>query len=292
MLKRGLVADTVRGAGLPWRFSFDKPYANPVRWYDELKWWDCLGAARRKMLLASGVYRCKQVLRDPVYEFPKQFKLEAVEAWREWINGVNARSNTGADLLSKEWCKAVNRLEAEEGLSVKLKFADNVKGDVELRGFRFVYGPNVSVNPDSAFAVQHWVEMINLIVPKDEVDFVDHRRQRMTYDRAVQEGAIVQVRARVSLPVTLELSKDDQSILRDSIAATDIWFTTPHLHPKNEIFSYVAKTGQRERNGGGKGSSAGEYKLRFKWMILDVNDALEQKFGTPYGKPLPVSILV
>ncbi|KAJ1555397.1 hypothetical protein HK096_001546 [Nowakowskiella sp. JEL0078] len=140
--------------------------------------------------------------------------------------------------------------------------ADRIKlPKVTIRGIHFTYGPFPA---PQEYVQQHWWSLITLLIPPGDDSFVSHPRQQEIMKIASDQGVVMRIDVRVDLDRLggvefVHWDKNGIPTVRDKRSKIDLQFISPHFTPWDELFEL---------------DEAGEWRLRFRWRISDIDGLL------------------
>ncbi|KAJ3416599.1 hypothetical protein HDV05_000881 [Chytridiales sp. JEL 0842] len=241
----------------PWLLSTDPPRKpRPTLWT----------ALRDKHMLQVGTERAQKhlVSYDLSTDFPTHIHALLVKLFATLSNPTSAsREESLYPLmmrpLARRFCAAHQSLTSRnETVTYTLK-PTRTPPNIRITSFHFTYGP---YPPPPTHVPQTWVNMLTLLLPREDSLFVSQPRQKQLLKKAESEGCYMNIDVQVSGMDLEFVVKDENGIVlvRDKRDKMDLQVVSPHFTPWDEIF-------ELEEDGG--------WRLRWEWRISDVDCLLE-----------------
>ncbi|KAJ3152184.1 Signal peptidase complex catalytic subunit S11C [Geranomyces variabilis] len=230
---------------------------------------------RDKHFLAVGTARARKHLNHPTYDFPDQFCDDAGRVARDLFAALSdpLRAEDEAGLAPVLVRAVAERFAAgARALTAKrLRVEYVLKGEpkVTVTGTHFTYGPYPA---PAGYVAQQWWSLIELVIPEEDGTFTSHPRQKEIMQRAADDGVFFKVDTRVACDVEMILSDaaSGMPIIRDRRRNVDLQFVSPHFTPWDEVFEL---------------DEQGEWLLRWKWRISDIDWLVESSMPKTEQKP-------
>ncbi|KAJ3038200.1 hypothetical protein HK097_003240, partial [Rhizophlyctis rosea] len=161
------------------------------------------GTLKQKHLLAVGTERAKQHLLYPNYAFPEQFYSDVRSVLHE-LFPVLSNPQTASDIsylrplmttpLAERFALSTEAL-YRHGSRLRIKLNTPVeKLKIRLTSLEFVYGPYPA--PPN-YVAQRWVDLVTLMIPKDDAPFISAPRHREVMKQAMDDGCFMRATVKV-----------------------------------------------------------------------------------------------
>lgn len=261
-------------AAFPWRLSSSGSLKPSGGLFGPFKQW---------YLRQNAEKRVRKALR--IYSFPDQFLKDTTNVYEEWVQAVNNKNmdtlrEITLDPLASEFGDGFAAL-GKDGLTPNLTLQK--KPVATLSSVQLVYGP---YPVPEGFSHQHWFSSISLVVPNDEVQFIDYKHQEESMKKAMDAGLYIRFWVNFKAPVDLcLLNSQSEVVLLDTRESVDVQFISPHFAPDDEIFEFTPTESQEEAKVDGQESTTvdGKWLLRWKWRISDLDYVVESRKAEKEG---------
>ncbi|KAJ3282283.1 hypothetical protein HK104_010978 [Borealophlyctis nickersoniae] len=222
---------------------------------------------RDKHLLSVAIARARTHLRSPEYEvFEYQLEQDVLPVVHDMFVGLSDMDiATDARKLRPvmtlgigERFAAGARTLRDRGQRVEYKF--HSRPSLRLLGIHFTYGPYPA---PADYVMQPWVNIITLVIPKEDAKFESTQKQRAIMKRAEDEGVFMRVNMRMTADIEMCLYDGNElPLMRDRRKKVDFQFVSPHFTPWDQPFDY---------QDGVWGP------LRWQWRVSDIDYLLQSE---------------
>ncbi|KAJ3199763.1 hypothetical protein HK099_003023, partial [Clydaea vesicula] len=212
-------------------------------------------------------------LKKPTYDFPYYFYDDIKEVIEELflVDLVSGTSECNTMVKSLNNIFAFEFMELKKNnitLEFDFKTEDNIpEFNTRLVQVLCTYGA-YPIPP--GYVAQVW-PTYTLVVPEEELLFKSYDYQKKLQKIAMDEGVYIKVDTQLTFTNGVEFILRDKNgtvFFRDYRKRIDVQFCTPHFTPWDEIYEL---------------DSEGNWQLRFKWRVSDIDYLISGVFLEEYG---------